>query len=576
MHNYNKSDMTHEAQSQTEEEEWTDHDELKDKLRKIEKNSNGRVALNIIGKSHQGRDIYSARVGKGNQVLLITSEIHGNEKIGTEAILQMLEKLSAKSNSLYKKIYENVTIVAIPKFNPDGSELTQRTNTLSWEDVVKSYPELKDAESPTYYRSDEKGFDINRDFNPDFDYEINKDDLPGTGSDPGFFFTNEAKALRDLYIELEDEFGSVEAYVDIHHMGKQKIEGTDKDVSIAIDYPPLGPDDNLKYIKDWPEYDPDKSRRYALAAAKGFQDKDVGQYKHEKVRDKPGQARSTFALHGSGTVLFEVPGKEPDFGYNQEQIDLVEKGLLGIAKYMADDSVNELNGDEFYQLPKYWSDSPTPSKPMQFQTDFSEYELNKAPSGWTHRWLGDIDEWKIKDDPIRLQHKSGSGRRGLTIDSIGAVYGDAEVFAIVRGDDIFNTLFQIGIHRSGYSGNENSIIVDARVSDARSSANSLRIVEWRGGKTEIIAKDKLPFEVTENTWYQVLLQRSGESLKAKMWPYGEKEPNWQVMTNNRVIYGGEIGISHFTPGTINEYAFFGVGTGGKKAPRAQENILKNE
>src|SRR5699024_1865535 len=139
------------------------------------------------------------------------------------------------------------------------------------------------------------------------------------------------------------------------------------------------------------------------------------------------QARSAFALHGSGTVLFEVPGKEPEYGYDQEQIDLVERGLLGIAEHMADGSINDLNGDDFYKLPKYWSDSPSPSKPMQYQTDFSDDELAKSPSGWTHRWLGDINEWKIKDDPIRLQHKSGSGRRGLTIDSIGAVYGDAEV-----------------------------------------------------------------------------------------------------------------------------------------------------
>src|SRR5699024_10217842 len=113
---------------------------------------------------------------------------------GTEAILQLLERLSSNNDSLYQNIYENVTVVAVPKFNPDGSELVQRTNSLTWDEVVKSNTDLKDAEAPPYYRSDEKGFDINRDFNPNFDYELKAEDLPGTGSDPGFFLTNEAKA----------------------------------------------------------------------------------------------------------------------------------------------------------------------------------------------------------------------------------------------------------------------------------------------------------------------------------------------------------------------------------------------
>lgn len=558
--------------------EWTSYQQLINRLTEIEENSDGRVSLNVIGESHQGRDIYAARVGQGDKILLVNSEIHGNEKSGTDALLQMLDKFVSMNDSVYQNIHEKITIVAVLMLNPDGAELIQRSNTLTWDDVVQSNPKLKDADSPSYYNLKEKGFDINRDFNPDFKYKLTSKDLPGTGSDPGFFLTNEAQALRDLYITLQEEFGFVDSYVDIHHMGKQTIEGTDIDVTIALDYPPLGPDDNLKYIKDWPEYDPDKSRRYALAAASGISEKykkeGIVQYTHNKVRDKPGQARSVFALHGSGTVLFEIPGKEPEYGYNQEQIDLVEKGLWGIAEHMANNSIDELNGDDFYQLPKYWSDSPNPSKPMQFKTDFTEYKSNETPSEWTHWWLGSSDEWKVVENPIRLQHNSGSGRRGLTIDAIGDVYGDVEVFAIVRGSNIFNTLFQIGIHRSGYAGNENSIVVDARVNNAKSSANSLRILEWRGGKTSVLAKTKLPFEISEDEWYRVLLQRSGESLRAKMWPEDNKEPSWQLITSNTAIYGGEVGISHFTPGTINDFAFISVGVGGKSAPHAPKDIIK--
>ncbi|MFT9599937.1 M14 family zinc carboxypeptidase [Mesobacillus sp.] len=68
------------------------------RLQQIEVNSQGRVALEVVGQSTQGRDIYQARVGTGDKVVLIESEIHGNENTGTEALLSMLQYLGS-SNS---------------------------------------------------------------------------------------------------------------------------------------------------------------------------------------------------------------------------------------------------------------------------------------------------------------------------------------------------------------------------------------------------------------------------------------------------------------------------------------------
>ncbi|WP_373893925.1 M14 family zinc carboxypeptidase [Virgibacillus sp. CBA3643] len=347
--------------------DWMSNEELEQKLDEIEEASSGKVEVSVIGHSRQDREIYAARVGKGDQVLLINGNIHGNEKSGPEALMQMLETLGTSDSSLAQAVREGVTIVAVPRLNVDGAEITQRQNIFLWDDVLATYPHLEDAEPAWYYSDRNEGFDINRDFNPDLSYEPQLEDLPGTGADPGFFLTNESQTLRDFYLDLQAEFGEVEAFVDLHHMGTPKTNETGEDVTIAIDYPPLGPDENPKYA-DWPKLDQDKSKRYSLAAALGVKEfsdnKEPGvvRYLHPEERDLPGQARSSFALNGTATVLFEMPGQQPEYGYDQELIDRVENGLWGIATRMADDSIDNLNGDDFLSLPKYWTSSASDMK----------------------------------------------------------------------------------------------------------------------------------------------------------------------------------------------------------------------
>ena len=351
------------------EDDFMSHEELGQKLDQIERASSGKVEVDVIGHSHQGREIYSARVGTGDQVLLINGNIHGNEKSGPEALMQMFETLGTSDSPQAQAVRDEVTIVAIPRLNVDGAALTQRQNVFPWEDVIAAYPHLKGADPAWNYNEKNTGFDINRDFNPDLDYEPVLEDLPGTSADPGFFLTNESHILRDLYLDLKTEFGSVEAFVDLHHMGTPETNKTGEDVTIALDYPPLGPDDSTKY-DDWPKLDQEKSIRYTLAAALGVKERSdneetgVVRYIHPSERDLPGQARSSFALNGTATVLFEMPGQQPQYGYDQELIDRVENGLWGIANRMADHSINRLNGDDFFQLPKYWTDRATDMKTL--------------------------------------------------------------------------------------------------------------------------------------------------------------------------------------------------------------------
>src|SRR5690625_637553 len=107
-------------------DEWTNHEEVGEELDRIEAESEGKVDVEVLTYSPQGREIYSVRAGTGDRVLFITGEIHGNEKGGTEVILSMFETLGTSDESQVEEVLENLTIVAVPKVNADGSENVTR------------------------------------------------------------------------------------------------------------------------------------------------------------------------------------------------------------------------------------------------------------------------------------------------------------------------------------------------------------------------------------------------------------------------------------------------------------------
>ena len=338
---------------------WTSHAQMSASLARIERTSGGKVDVEVIGRSNRGRELYAARVGTGDRVMLVTSAIHGNEKTGTEALLHWLQNVGSSGNEDVEAMLRGITFVAVPMFNPDGGELNRRQNDYPWAEVVRDFPQLAGARPAWYYSNGAGGFDVNRDFHPDLGYEPQAADLPGADELPGFYLTREARALRALYLDLRAEFGAVDAYVDLHHMGPcEQIEGTGDYVTVALDYPPLGPEDSGKYDA-WPLLDQDKSRRFAYAAALGMDDPGVARYFHPESRDLPGQARSSFALNGTGTVLFEVRGQSDDWGQKMKGrlVTIVENGVNGIATRLADGSVDLLDGDRFFDLPDYgWDD----------------------------------------------------------------------------------------------------------------------------------------------------------------------------------------------------------------------------
>ncbi|HLS45745.1 MAG TPA: M14 family zinc carboxypeptidase [Ornithinicoccus sp.] len=333
---------------------FVNHAQLTKKLQQIEQTTGGTVDVEAAGYSNQGREIYQARVGHGDTVILVESQIHGNENHGTEALLNLLPEWGGNTPAA-QALREEVTIVAIPRLNVDGGEHDTRQNHMSWDEVVEDFPQLAGAEPAWNYRSSVPGFDTNRDFNPDLDYVPTPEDFPGSSAGIGWYLTPESQTVREVYRDLEQEFDTVDYFVDLHNQWNcYVVEGTG-------DYTPLSI--SARFIADptefgdWPKFDYDASRRANVAVYDALQGQgnsgfgDVTLYPQDT--NLPGTALGSFALRGSATVLFESSSQTQYDGSkgNGKLTKQIETGLDGLVDAVADGSINTLDPDDYEDIP---------------------------------------------------------------------------------------------------------------------------------------------------------------------------------------------------------------------------------
>lgn len=349
-------------------EGFISYEELGRKLEQIQKSSQGKVKVETAGKTNLGRDIYKVTVGHGEKVVLIESEIHGNEKTGTVALLNILQNLGSSNSKEAKKVLDELTIVVIPMMNADGSELDRRANDMDWAEVVAKFPQLANVQPAWNYYSYpgsynynlNPGFDVNRDFNPDLNYVPKPEDFPGASNKFGWYITPEAQTVRDVYKGLKEQFGKVDVFVDLHHQGFPYVEGTDDRVTMSISGKfvkhPNSPGGE-KYAAYAENYNYDFSRQLNLAVYNALQEKGNSVFTNISLYDQnidlPGTALGAFALNGSGTVLFEVSGQTQNFGQKMrgQLVKTVETGLMSIINGVADGSVYQLNPEEYESIP---------------------------------------------------------------------------------------------------------------------------------------------------------------------------------------------------------------------------------
>ena len=333
---------------------FVDHAQLTSALEQIERTSKGTVDVEVVGHSNQGREIYQARVGHGDTVILVESQIHGNENHGTEALLNLLKEFGGNTAEA-REIRENVTIVAIPRLNVDGGEHDTRQNHMSWDEVVEDFPQLEGVAPAWNYRAAVPGFDVNRDFHPDLDYVPQPEDFPGNSASTGWYITPEAQTLRDVYAGLEDEFGIVDYFVDLHNQWPcYSQEGTDQMSPLSI---------SARFIADpsehgdWPNFDYDASRRANVAVHEALQTRGESGFGtltlYPQDTNLPGTALGSFALRGSATVLFETSSNTQSDGQKRNGMltKQVEVGLKGLVTAVADGSIDSLDPEDYESIP---------------------------------------------------------------------------------------------------------------------------------------------------------------------------------------------------------------------------------
>jgi len=330
------------------------HDQITQTLQRIERSSGGTVDVSVAGLSNQGREIYTARVGTGDTVMLVQSQIHGNENHGTPALLNMLQQLGANT-PWAEEIRDNVTIVAIPRLNVDGGANDTRQNDYTWDETVANFPQLAGVQPAWNYSNRVGGYDVNRDFNPDLDYVPQPADFPGNSADTGWYITPEAQTVRDVYASLEAEFGTVDYFVDLHNQWSCYATDDLEEMSpLSISGRFIAdPTD----FGDWPKFDYDASRRANVAVYEALQDQGNSGYGavtlYPQAINLPGTALGSFALRGSATVLFETSSQTQYDGQKRNGMlrKQIEVGLTGLIESIADGSISSIDPDTYEEIP---------------------------------------------------------------------------------------------------------------------------------------------------------------------------------------------------------------------------------
>lgn len=240
------------------------YDEMVKALRQIERQSKGRVALETVGRSNEGRDLYLAKVGTGPTKVLYITQQHGNEPLGTEAALQLLQRLG-NGGAGWDDVLSKITLLVIPKVNPDGAERFQRQN--------------HDPDCSGDFCTPGVGFDVNRWHDPAVAPEANP--VP------------EAAAVQRVAIRYQPQM-----VVDYHHQGSYR--SADGDLITTSIFWPNHPDAPAAAVA--------LSRQMCLVIFDtlmhyGFAE--VSQYPGTLPR---GIARNSYGIRGSGSVLVELRG----------------------------------------------------------------------------------------------------------------------------------------------------------------------------------------------------------------------------------------------------------------------------
>jgi len=337
-------------------EAFTSMDELQKKLFNIYARSKGRMQVEIAGETTLGFPIYLVKFGDadpGKIKVLIQAQIHGNEPLGAEVLLAIVQHLATGGNPETDEILDQLAIWIIPRINPEGATyavdndvIQRRVNEQEW--TPEDWGLTEGDPSPWYHYAgpayDPPGYDINRDFNSDLDFVLgpaNAGLLPGNSVSPGFFVTPEARTVRDAYKELMPD-----VFIDVHQRGTNLMSEEDNSMCtlqvLAQAVEPWSLDPNvLDFSKQISAY---VYQRLGERGNSPFTN--IQRYPYVNL---PGSALGALSLNGSAIMLYEVrTAKQKSIGMLAKQVVI---GLTETLKGLADGSIDYIDPADYEDIP---------------------------------------------------------------------------------------------------------------------------------------------------------------------------------------------------------------------------------
>ncbi|GAB3480933.1 M14 family zinc carboxypeptidase [Amycolatopsis cihanbeyliensis] len=274
-------------------------------LQRLRLFSRGAVEVSPIGRSNEGRPVWSARVGHGPLRILYLTQQHGNEPLGTPAALEFLREAGLGHSPYQRWLRSRVTVDIVVRANPDGHERDWRYN----------YAPEADPE----FGEQGKGYDINRYHNP----ELAPEDNPAT----------EAGLIQRHYAEFRPDI-----VVDYHMQGRYR-DDEGKEITGSVKWP------------THPEADPaavSLSKQVTVVAAESMNAAggNISQYPGGNYQ---GIARNAYGLRGSGSVLVELSAMPAE--HEQAQIRRATFAMLAIARGTANGSLRKIDPAAAEKIP---------------------------------------------------------------------------------------------------------------------------------------------------------------------------------------------------------------------------------
>ena len=377
---------------------YLSNEDLYKKLEKFAAASKGKMTLEVAGYSNQSADGYKTETDKGQPLyvvkfgdadpskkkVLITTQIHGNDLIRPEDAINIIQKLSSGGKEV-NDILDKVSIWIMPRINPEGSDNLFEDNWYPTRYTHQTWlPENiglpADTKAPWYYNSDGSeraqnndgrvvygipGYDQNRDYNPNLDFRITKEnasDVAGFLNDKtknnsnygGFSVTAESRVVTDVFQEMQPD-----VYVDIHHRGFNTVSDEDNrsvpiQVAAVVAEPYVDPFSGQRYEVDEDVLKLGKQVN-ALASEslqRGFSHFGATQ-KYPDV-NLPGTALGAFALNDAAIMLMELKGQSQTLGQKQAGMlkETIKVPLYEVFSALADGSIHDVDPAIYDAIPE--------------------------------------------------------------------------------------------------------------------------------------------------------------------------------------------------------------------------------